>query len=193
MSEAKERVLDQAERLFLEHGFAAVTMHDIAEALGMRQASLYYHAPGGKEELFVSVMERTLARHRVGLTECAATADDRAIELSLQCASRWFLSQPPLDLLRVLRSDITHISEEQAERLSGLLHDSLIKPLCECFDAAAAREEIRDVDPNLMAGAFLSFMGAVWYARHILDDTADQEHLARQLIDVLIHGLARTS
>jgi len=41
-------------RLFQERGYTAVAMRDIAEAAGMRTASLYYHFPS-KEELFVSV------------------------------------------------------------------------------------------------------------------------------------------
>ena len=52
-----------------------VTMHDIASALGMKQASLYYHVPGGKEELFVEIMERSLGRHKRGLVASIEAAD----------------------------------------------------------------------------------------------------------------------
>jgi AcrR family transcriptional regulator len=38
-SEARERVLAAAERLFAERGYAAVTLRDIAAAVGIRHAS----------------------------------------------------------------------------------------------------------------------------------------------------------
>jgi len=50
--DGRDRILDVA--LFQERGYTAVAMRDIAEAAGMRTASLYYHFPS-KEELFVSV------------------------------------------------------------------------------------------------------------------------------------------
>ena len=51
-SAARERVLDVAEALFAERGLARVTMREIAHAACMRHASLYHHAPGGKEQLY---------------------------------------------------------------------------------------------------------------------------------------------
>ena len=49
LSEARERVLDGAAKLFTERGYAAVTLRDIAAEVGIRHTSLYHHVPGGKE------------------------------------------------------------------------------------------------------------------------------------------------
>lgn len=43
---AREEILDQAARLFTEHGYSATSTRDIAEACGVRQASLYYRDDG---------------------------------------------------------------------------------------------------------------------------------------------------
>ena len=66
-SDARERVLDVAEKLFVEKGYAPVKLKHIADTLGMKQSSLYYYAPKGKEELFVLVMERSFTRHQAGI------------------------------------------------------------------------------------------------------------------------------
>ena len=58
-SEAHERLLNVAEHLFLTRGYAAVSMRDIADALHVRQATLYYHVPEGKNQLFLKVAERS--------------------------------------------------------------------------------------------------------------------------------------
>ncbi len=108
-SEAKRRVLDAAEKLFMERGYTAVTLRDIAQALNIKQASLYYHVAGGKEALFVEVVERNLARHRAGLCTALAQAD-MLLRAKLLVVVEWLFSQPPLDLGRMIHSDLPALS-----------------------------------------------------------------------------------
>lgn len=51
----RQRILDAAARIFRERGYAATTLADIAEAAGLRTASLYYYF-GSKEELVEEVL-----------------------------------------------------------------------------------------------------------------------------------------
>ena len=44
-STAREEILDASSELFTTQGFANTSTHQIAEAVGIRQASLYYHFP----------------------------------------------------------------------------------------------------------------------------------------------------
>src|SRR4051794_12705996 len=96
ISEARQRVLNVAERLFNERGYASVTLKEIADELGMRQASLYYHVPGGKEALFIEVSERGFHRHRQGLEE-AITGAASDLREQLRGAARWILAHPMPD------------------------------------------------------------------------------------------------
>ena len=72
-SSSRATVLNAAEELFAARGYAAVTLKDIAKQLGIKQASLYYHVPGGKEDLFVEVMLRHLERRRQAFEHIIAT------------------------------------------------------------------------------------------------------------------------
>lgn len=54
-----ERILDTAERLFAERGYAAVSVREIAGGIGLNQASLYNHFPS-KQALYEAVLERGL-------------------------------------------------------------------------------------------------------------------------------------
>lgn len=51
----REQILDAAAALFVEHGFAATSTRVIAERVGIRQASLYYHF-SGKDELLIELL-----------------------------------------------------------------------------------------------------------------------------------------
>lgn len=54
-------VLDQAARVFAQHGFAAASIRDIVQPIGMLPGSLYYHFPT-KDDLLVAVYEEGVRR-----------------------------------------------------------------------------------------------------------------------------------
>ncbi len=55
----KDRILDAAEALFMEHGFEATSLRAITAAAGVNLAAVNYHF-GSKEELFQTVLTRRL-------------------------------------------------------------------------------------------------------------------------------------
>ena len=112
---ARERVMDTAERLFARKGYNAVTLRDIAAEIGIHHTTLYHHVPGGKEQLFIDVVERNFEHHRRGLTQAIAGAPSD-IRLQLRAIADWLLSQPPMDLVRMVYSDLPAIDPAQADR-----------------------------------------------------------------------------
>jgi len=55
----RDQILRKAAALFVEQGFGATSTRAIAEAVGMRQASLYYHF-AGKDEILVELLETSV-------------------------------------------------------------------------------------------------------------------------------------
>ena len=69
-----------AAALFCERGFDATTMGEIAAAVGVTKAALYYFVPGGKQELLYAVMSFGLDRleeHVLRPTRAVADAEVR--------------------------------------------------------------------------------------------------------------------
>ncbi|MGW0818059.1 TetR/AcrR family transcriptional regulator [Streptomyces viridiviolaceus] len=56
----RDRLLDAAERLFAEHGYAATSLRTVTVAAGANVAAVNYHF-GSKEGLFRAVVERAMA------------------------------------------------------------------------------------------------------------------------------------
>lgn len=187
----RERVLHTAERLFSERGYAAVTLRDIADALGIKQASLYYHAPGGKEELFVQVTERGLARHQNGL-ETAIQSNGSTLRAQLKAAARWLLSQPSLNYGRMLQSDMPAISASEAERLRMKAFAALIAPLQRAFQEGLPEGSAARAKAVHLAGAFLSVIEGVQNlpAPYLQGET--KTAMADFLIDTWMAGLDDT-
>lgn len=57
---ARDQILDAAARLFVRQGFAATSTREIAEKVGIRQASLYYHFASGKDEILGDLLQRSV-------------------------------------------------------------------------------------------------------------------------------------
>lgn len=58
---SRDALLDAAERLFIERGYAAVSTRDLAEEAGVNLAAIQYHF-GSKAKLFVEAVRRIMSR-----------------------------------------------------------------------------------------------------------------------------------
>jgi len=185
-SAARERVQAAAERLFAERGYKAVTLRDIAQELGIRQASLYYHFPGGKEELYVTVTERNLRAHRDGLEQAIASAG-ASLESSLRAILQWLAAHAPVDVGRMLLADLPAISEEPRKRLTELVIECLVQPIEQLLKAAHERGEARSVQPRFAALAILSLAEALHAHARLTGKEATE--LVETALPMLLDGL----
>ena len=184
---ARDRVIAVAEQLFSDRGYKAVTLRDIADELGIRQASLYHHFPNGKEELFIEVTERAMLRHAEGMRATIADAPED-LESQLQAIARWMLSQPPVDMARMVRSDMVEIDEVQRHRLMQTALRSLLLPIEAVFDRGIEREGLRDVGHSrLLASSFLSIIEAIQVS--VRFSSRQPEDMADEMISVVMNGL----
>jgi AcrR family transcriptional regulator len=58
-ADTRTRILDAARALFADRGYGGTSMRDLAEALGMTKAALYYHFPG-KAQILLALVEPLL-------------------------------------------------------------------------------------------------------------------------------------
>ncbi|MGZ7496192.1 TetR/AcrR family transcriptional regulator [Corynebacterium sp. ZY180755] len=96
-STAREEILDASSELFTTQGFATTSTHQIADAVGIRQASLYYHFPS-KTEIFLTLLNSTV-EPSTKLVEALAKEQDSdpairlwaltAAEARLLLSTRW--------------------------------------------------------------------------------------------------------
>ena len=185
-NETRERLLDIADELFSKRGYTGVRLRDIANAMGMKHASLYYYAPDGKQQLFIEVMERNLRRHYDGLTQAIAEAGTDLRE-QMYAAALWLASQPPLNISRMAQSDVNELTEAQAHHLMNLAFTSLQTPIATALDQARQASMIKPSDSSLAAIAFVSLIQSV----HNMPREFGPEvktNIARQLVDMLLDG-----
>lgn len=79
----REEILDAAARLFTEQGYANTSTREIADAIGIRQASLYYHFDNGKSDMLAEVLAKTIRPTLANVSRVEGLADDPATALYL--------------------------------------------------------------------------------------------------------------
>jgi AcrR family transcriptional regulator len=187
-TEARERILDGAEQLFAGKGFDSVTLRDIASPLGLSHASLYYHFPGGKEALFAEVMERNIRRHGAGL-DAALEGAGPSLRGKLRAAARWFLAQPPMDLIRMAETDFKKLKPEVARMLMVLVYELIIMRIQGEIAAARDSGEVGPCDPGLLAGGLVGMVESLHSVPRAMVGR-DRAAMADDLIDVILKGIA---
>ena len=184
-NEMRIRILNAADALFSRRGYAGVTLRDIASEVGMRHASLYYYAPGGKEQLFIEVMERNLHQHRLGIEQAVAGANND-LRAQLIAVANWLLEQPPLDLARMAHADLPALPQESADRLTQLTY-TFHEPLIAAFVAARERGEILFANADLAALAFVSLIQAL-HAVPATYISGSLDPVVQRLVGMLLNG-----
>jgi AcrR family transcriptional regulator len=186
-SDARVRVLDAAEGLFAAKGFDSVTLRDIASAIGLKHSALYYHFPGGKEELFAEVMERNIRRHGAGLAAAIKAAGD-TLRARLYGVADWLLSQPPMDLIRMAQTDLKALKPEAARRIMMLVYEQILSRLQEVVAVSRNSGEVAPCDPGLLAGGILGLVESL-HSVPVAIVKRDLNAMARELIDILLKGI----
>jgi AcrR family transcriptional regulator len=146
----RERILQEARRLFLERGFLDVSMREIAEAAGLRKATVYHHFRD-KEELFIAITLEEMAAVRArmeesiaGLTGLPERLEQLAFVQFSQLRGHW---------MRLARDFREHIPESRHDEIHAEL-DQLFTLYQRIFEEAATTGEIEDLDPKFAACSF---------------------------------------
>lgn len=124
---AREEILDASSELFTKQGFATTSTHEIAEAVGIRQASLYYHFPK-KADIFLTLLKSTI-EPSIALAEDLANSDTTpamklwalvATQTRLLLSSNWNIGR--LYQLPVANSEEFREYHELRATLEGFFH-----------------------------------------------------------------------
>jgi AcrR family transcriptional regulator len=183
-AEREEQMLDAARGLFAERGYAAVTMDDVAAAVGVTKPLLYTYF-GNKERLYVACMEP--AGDALTTTVVEAVEGARSYEEAVERGIHAFFAfvDRDRDAWRVLFDETAPVGgevarhvAEQRERIVGLVAAARLGALpAEQRDRAAV--EVEAISTAILGAAEAL---ARWWLR-------TESMTAAQVADLLITNL----
>ncbi|MHA2504534.1 MAG: TetR/AcrR family transcriptional regulator [Candidatus Kariarchaeaceae archaeon] len=187
MSESKLRILDVAAQQFMNRGYEIVTLKELAEILEIKAPSLYYHFPGGKEAIYVEVVERTLDHLHTDLMIIISTTPDlRECMISI---GKWAEKNMIMSPVVMNRIDMPQLSLDNQRKLAMSSANKLFSPIREMFYDAQKRGILRDIDPEVVSGMFLAMLEAM--DERINMRVPDKLATWAKSVDILLHGIMK--
>ena len=178
---SKEQIIREALKLFSEKGFAAVSMRDLAESVGI-SVSTIYHYYESKQALARDMIARAnelTAKARDSFFRILNGTEKVECEPFVRAGVMYvtaYLRHEQIDpLLRMLESERFHepAAEEAWQQMmfaDPIAHEEKV------FELLAARGEIRETDADRLAGEYHGIVMLGYF-------TGDTDRLARDLTD----------
>lgn len=184
----REQILDAAAELFVRHGFAATSTRMIAERVGIRQASLYYHF-AGKDELLLELLTTSVRPSLEvvdAIEQCVPDASPAAALYALALVDAHTLAATPHNV-----GTLYLLPEIQYERYDAFRQDRLDLQLAYGrLGHAAATLEIRELGVDRIGALLLQLAEVLIQVRRTREpDSLDAETVASSCLRLC--GLSR--
>ena len=179
-------ITDAAAKVFARRGYHGASTQDIADVLGMRQASLYYYFESKEaalEAVCVSGLE-DYAKRALAISKSGVASSEKVAALVFQHLAP--LAER-LDYTVVFLRERRFLPEPARKRIRAIevRYERLIERIIE--QGVADGEFRRDLDTRMAALALLGLgnSAALWFAR---EPGTTVERVARSYIDLLVRG-----
>jgi AcrR family transcriptional regulator len=159
-------IIEAAARVFADRGFHGATTQDIADVLGIRQASLYYYFASKEEALELVCLQGVAGFFEVAKA-IAAGPGSAADKLARLIRSHLAPLTDRSDFVRVFLNERQHLPAESRRRI-GKWSRGLERVFEDVLKEGVRRGEFRaDLDTRLGVLAVLGMLNAVasWYRR----------------------------
>jgi TetR/AcrR family transcriptional regulator, cholesterol catabolism regulator len=177
--ETWRQILTVAKDLFFAKGYKGVSMREIADAVQVTQAGLYYHFPKGKEELFTKMIQILFVDEGVaGIGQTLGTTRSLRERLNVLTASLLTL---PIDeqFTMLLRDAREYIKDPENQRIILSLRDQIKQQVTGLFQTARDAGEIRtDIPVEALVSLYMGLL------------RESKSSQASQLVTVLLDGIA---
>ncbi len=157
--ETWRQILTAAKDLFLAKGYKGVSMKEIADAVQVTSAALYYHFPKGKEDLFTKMIQTLFLEEGVaGIDQTLLTMNGLRERLNILTASLLTL---PIDerFAMLLRDAREYIKDPESQRIILSLLDRIKQQVMGFFQAARDAGEIRtDIPVTVLVNLYMGML-----------------------------------
>jgi TetR/AcrR family transcriptional regulator, cholesterol catabolism regulator len=182
-------ILDAAAQVFAQRGFHGASTQDIADVLGVRQASLYYYFPSKEVAL-----EMVCAHGVEGFVEAAVSIAEQsatfAEKLRALIASHLLPLRDRRNYMKVFVNERRYLPTESRRRIGR--HSKALERIFEDIlrGGVKAGEFRADLDPRLTTLAILGMANAVgaWIDK---EPKASLERVADEFVALSLNGLRR--
>lgn len=182
--ETRARIIWAAAELFSQRGYADVSTGDIAAAVGVTKATLYYHFRG-KDAIYTAVMCTVLQTIGRVIRETARGPGSVRERLYHLAEIPMLQIRPDAGFDVMMRDAARHVSPQQREEIA-VAWQSYTAAYEELMRDGIDRGELKPLDPRLLAYAFRHLIEAFSTSAEFRDRPA----VVDILVDLFLQGAA---
>jgi len=184
--ERRARILQAAGALFIQRGYAAVSIGDIAAAVGVSKAALYHHFPS-KDELYTTMMCELLTLIAEAMRAIVAAPEPLRTRIRRLAAG---IAGAPADtdVDAMMRDVGAHLTPAQQRRIADA-SAALAEPPLLLMREGIASGELRG-DAGTLAHAFTHLLVAFSGRVGMDAGFGGRPEVIEAVVDLFLHGVA---
>ena len=182
--DARERLLAEATRQFVERGFDGASMQQIADACGVTKAALYYHY-AGKADLLRDIVGAYLDQV-AGVVARAGEASGARAQLAGVVTGLFGLPVESRAVMRLAMHDLRHLPEDRRAAFGVQYHERFLAPLHAIVAGGMDAGAFARRDPDTVVWMLLGMLYPFFSGR----PRDHEEQVVADLVAVLLDGLA---
>ncbi|MBQ0734539.1 TetR/AcrR family transcriptional regulator [Aquimarina celericrescens] len=182
----KQEIINAAAILFKEKGYSAVTMRDLAKAMGIKAASLYNHIQS-KQEILSTIIIDLAEKFTDGMNQIANSNKEATQKLEKIIDLHIDVTLSNADGLASLNNDWMHLEEENLQYFEKMRHD-YEENFRNIVKKGVDQGEIKSFNIEIMVFSTLSTLRTLylWYPKQ---KNIDAEILKHDMVSVLLKGI----
>lgn len=183
----KQEIITVASKLFKEKGYSAVTMRDIAKAMGIKAASLYNHI-NSKQEILTYIIISLAEEFTQGMNSIKLSNKNSIEKLKQIVSLHINITINSTNGMASLNNDWMHLKDQKDYYLT--LRVNYENSFRDIINKGIKKKEIINLNPDIMLFSILSTLRSLYLWIPKKEDL-DPNELATSLSNVLLHGINR--
>lgn len=179
-------ILQTAESLFLQQGYTATSIRQIAEQVGIGKATIYHHFPD-KEAIILEIVQMYSGEMNRFLAEASAQQDPLerirlVTEISLRIFSRI------VGILQIVRRELPSGRTKLQEGLLSFIGEYK-RLICEALQNGVDNGTFRPLDAEKTGRVLLSMIQGTFMMSFINDQKSTVHQSAEDILQVFFQGV----
>ena len=163
--DVRERIIEEATYLFVSRGYHAISMREIAEAVGVSKAGLYYHFKD-KEALFLAILTANLERIENLIREARREGATTRDQISGMVRAIFEQGPDQRAIIRLASQEMAQLSHTARAEFGRLYREKFIGQVEDILQAGIEGGELRPMNVGLATWVLLGMMYPFFYPAH---------------------------
>ncbi len=188
MAETYDTILQVARRLFIQQGYTATSIRQIAEEAGIGKATIYHHFPDKQAVILALLQKTTDLQISLMDTVRAETDPRRRIEVVVRLGTTTLLES--IDVIQIVRREIPEGRDLMHSTVIAFLKE-FRSLLGETIQQGIEQGIFRPIDPASATRVLMTMIQGTFAMTYLSGERpTSSEQTAVALLDVFFNGIA---